>query len=301
MKPEMKADYCITLNFERGSESPSRVFRSMTELIDAFASLDKQLVGTIDTRIEPVILLEDIEVGSLKVWLKNVMEGLPDEALARADWKMIVGHYLVRAKRVLLDWCDKRVTVTTREEVVDLQKRLQNLAEETQVNRIPAYGTIDAKELLLRTRAISGALSHLRGEDRVSFGDSEGEVPFNMQFQVSPESLEEILTDRIITHEAGMILKVKRPDYLGEARWDLRHGKRAIEARILDEDWLKRFQARMVDVRPGDSLDAHVRIEVRYGADGEMVAERHEILKVRDVVRPPFQLGLDAGDETSDS
>ena len=51
---------------------------------------------------------------------------------------------------------------------------------------------------------------------------------------------------------APMILAVKKPDYLGDSKWDLRHGKRPISARIEDGAWLRRFQSREVDVRPGN-------------------------------------------------
>ena len=37
---------------------------------------------------------------------------------------------------------------------------------------------------------------------------------------------------------APMILAVKKPDYLGTSKWELRFGKRAIAAKIEDEGWL---------------------------------------------------------------
>jgi hypothetical protein len=33
---------------------------------------------------------------------------------------------------------------------------------------------------------------------------------------------------------AQMILAVKKPDYLGDSKWDLRHGRRSIAAKIED-------------------------------------------------------------------
>ena len=83
---------------------------------------------------------------------------------------------------------------------------------------------------------------------------------------------------------APMILAVKRPDYLGDTKWDLRHGKRSISAKIEDTAWLRRFQAREVDVRPGDALRCEVKIEHLYGHDNELLTERYTIVRVVEVL-----------------
>jgi hypothetical protein len=81
-----------------------------------------------------------------------------------------------------------------------------------------------------------------------------------------------------------MILPVKKPDYLGNSQWELRHGKRNILARIEDGQWLRRFQGRQEDVRPGDALRCRVQIEYNYGFDNELVSERFTVLEVMEVL-----------------
>jgi hypothetical protein len=53
-------------------------------------------------------------------------------------------------------------------------------------------------------------------------------------------------------------------------------GTTAWEAsKIEDATWLKRFQGREIDVRPGDALKCEVRIEHLYGHDNELLSERY--------------------------
>ena len=104
-----------------------------------------------------------------------------------------------------------------------------------------------------------------------------------------PEKIEEWLTQEVIKSKAEMILKVKRPDYLSEAQWEFRHESRIIDAKILDTEWLRGFQNRQYDVRPGDSLRVNVEINVKYGYDGEVVGSHHDIIKVMDILRTPPQ------------
>jgi hypothetical protein len=81
-----------------------------------------------------------------------------------------------------------------------------------------------------------------------------------------------------------LILKVKKPDYLGESMWDMKHENRTIKAKITDEGWLMDFQRREVDVRPGDALRAKVRMETKYGYDGEVVGIYYTIIEVVEVI-----------------
>ena len=86
-----RADFCIEIDYTKESENPSRVFRSLFELIDTFQEIDRNLVTSIDVNIEPVLLLEDIEVGSIRVWLSNKLRLIPDDSAYHMDWKPIVG------------------------------------------------------------------------------------------------------------------------------------------------------------------------------------------------------------------
>jgi hypothetical protein len=80
------AKFSIEIDFVKGVGDPSRVFRAMSDLITALHDVDRALIGTIDTKIEPLLLLEDIETGSIKSWLKQGLESVDDDALKKGDW-----------------------------------------------------------------------------------------------------------------------------------------------------------------------------------------------------------------------
>ncbi|MFT4701363.1 MAG: hypothetical protein ACI9ND_002556 [Yoonia sp.] len=82
-----------------------------------------------------------------------------------------------------------------------------------------------------------------------------------------------------------MILAVKKPDYLGSSKWDMRHGKRAISVRINDEVFLQQFQDRKIDVRPKDALKCMVQVEMKYGYDNELISETFIIVSVDTVLQ----------------
>lgn len=119
-----KADFCIEIDFEKGTESPSRVFRTMSELIESFEEFDKELVRCIDPQIETIAIIEDIETGSIKAWLSYILKSIDDSALKDLDWKPAVGKYLVKAKYYVIDFIEKKTKITSKAEIEELERTL---------------------------------------------------------------------------------------------------------------------------------------------------------------------------------
>lgn len=83
-----------------------------------------------------------------------------------------------------------------------------------------------------------------------------------------------------IVSNSKMILKVKKPDYLGNSKWSFKHGNRTIYAKITDLEWLNEFQNRKIDVRTQDPLVCLVKITVKYDYNYELISTSHEVTKV---------------------
>lgn len=288
-----RSDFGIKIDYQRGTENPERVFRAMTDLLESMKMIDQQLVKSIDSRIEPVMMLEDVETGSIIVWLRNLLEAAADDALKNLDWKPQVGKYLVKAKYALLNFMDKRIEISDKEELFALQKEIHDLAEETDVRQFPAYAPVTMPDLIGSVDSISSSLKHLKEQDKVyllSAGDGQGEQqeqqPFNLSFDIVPEDVESLVTKEEIINEITQTLQVKKPDYLGESMWEFRHTKN-FSAKILDEEWLKKFQNRKVDIRPGDSIKAKLKVKVKYGFDNKVISETYDIIEVLAVLPKP--------------
>lgn len=81
-----------------------------------------------------------------------------------------------------------------------------------------------------------------------------------------------------------IILKVRRPDYLGSAQWEFRHGSDTVQAPITDIAWLRRFQSRQVRLQPRDAIRCRMRVRVQYGANLEPIQTSREVVEVIDVI-----------------
>ena len=115
-----------------------------------------------------------------------------------------------------------------------------------------------------------------------------------MEIELSPDNLIDLITKEKLSSTQEMILKVKKPDYLGESMWELRFERKVITAKILDDDWLTSFQSREIDVRPGDSLRATVEVIVKYDYNMEVIGTDYLLHSVKEVIKdePDTQLEI---------
>lgn len=282
----------ISIDFTPGEGDPTRVFRAMSGLIEALQSIDTHLMSTMSVSLEAKLVLDDIEKGSLRAILHSLISGIPDDALKNVDWKKALGHFLHKSKYAILRWLEKRDKINDRDEVRVLEGELLEIAQATDVKRLPAYAPVPAEALLSDIHSVQESLSHLEREDSATYRDGESEVTLNRNLEISNEVVRDVLTKEVISSSGIKILKVKKPDYLGQSMWVFLHEGRAIEAKILDEEWLVLFQARSIEVRPGDSLKVELLEAISYGYEGEIVHRQYEVQRVIEVIRAPTQTGM---------
>ena len=293
------ADFAIVIDFRKGEGSPTRVFSAVAEFIHAFEALDRMLVQSVDSNIESVMVLEDVEAGSLKIWLRNALRAADDQALKDMDWKPAVGKYLVRAKYIFLSWIEKDDAPKS---LQDLRRDVHKLASETDVRHLPDYAPPDPAGLIDAAIKIQSAKDMLDPDDKVSFEHKDGSLEIDISVRLDPDQLADLATRETITMPpAPMILAVKKPDYLGISKWELRHGRRTISARIEDRSFLSDFQGRKIDVRPGDALRCKVSVVMKYGFDNELISESYVVTEVVEVLEDTYEQGDLFGDDAKGS
>lgn len=295
------ADFAIYIDFVKDAPNPQRVFQSAEALITAFQKLDHKLCRYIDSSIEPIMVLEEIETGSLRIWLKNILSATDDQGIKELNWKPLVGKYLVKAKYIIIDWVNKSQKDGNALELKQLSEDIQELALKTNVKFLPEYTAPSTTDLIESVQQLSAANSSLDKKDTLKYLDGDTEIEFDLSISWTPEDFGSMLTREIIKNPpTKMILTVKKPDYLGSSKWDLRHGRTPIFAKIEDADWLNKFQSRNVDVRPGDSLRCEVVQTLHYGYDNELISYEYSVIRVEEILTNQYeQLILDPREEGS--
>lgn len=281
-----QAHFDIYIDYVKGDGDPSRVFHAMGDLIDTFAQLDQMLAGVVTEAPQTELVLEDVTASSLKSRLRNVIGGIPDDALKDGDWKKILGHFLVQAKYIVCDWLKENPEITTLDQVQTLQDRIQLAAEQTQARYLPIYRPLDNKNLLGVIAEIDRSISLLDQRDTVRYESPYGNVELPHIQHVHEDLIRQLLTKEILVSDDERIVKIKKPDFLGRSQWVLKYAGHSIYASIDHTEWLIAYQSGEVLVKPGDSLRVLMHEEVFYGHNMEVVHVTHSVRRVLEIIRP---------------
>jgi len=273
----------IIIDFDKGG-NPNRVFRSMAELLDAFQDLDSTLSEVAGVKVGNSLILEDIEKGSLKTIIRNLIEDVPDEDLRESNFKRLLGFYLVKSKYAVLKWCQETPKLTSPDQVDALEGELVRIAEESRINKIAAYQPPNRVKLLTNISSIQKSTRHLAENDNVFFSCNDGTSKINDSIEISDALVEDVLTREVLDDRSIAILKVKKPDYLGTSKWLFKFQGHAIDVSITHQEWLDKFQNKQVSVQPGDSIRGTLVQYISYGHNNEVLGIRYELEHIDEVI-----------------
>jgi hypothetical protein len=120
----------------------------------------------------------------------------------------------------VLRWVDEHEQIQSAGEIVELQRRLQHLAPPLPgVNPLLAK-PVPSDRLLTESKQITDAVADLEPGDQVVYVSWIEETPIDSSLRVSSGDIERLLTQEIVISESEHRLLVKKPDYLGNSRWE---------------------------------------------------------------------------------
>lgn len=275
----IRADLVIEIYRSSGGED-LRAFRAVEEVINGLNSLAAHLIPSA-AGIETEAILEHSSSRALTTWLR--WRPNPTEAPAgdRSAFPQILSSVVVATFR----WLNG----------VDRRSRIETLVDEitgifAQIACAPCTPT---RENLLRVvEQFRLAVSLLEESDRAELRTANDCVQLGRS-AIRVDELRQSLSDVVTTNVLDLLLSVEVIDFEGGTRWVLRHGEDRFAAVISDEQWLNRFLARQLDVRPGDLMRATVEQRCYYTDCGGIVSKDHKILFISDVAAPPVSTTRD--------
>ncbi len=292
--PAPDSDIELKIDFRENESSSARVFEIAAELIRALEDIDNVLVATVDSEISTSLILEDVQKSSLKIFLKNVLKQLDDQALKDLDWKPLVGQYLVKAKYITLRWLDRELAEDQPAGIEDLTAQIEALAKQADFRHVPGYAPINPVRLAQSLDAVQRAKGKFLPGEGLTITLDKTQYVVNLQETWLPsERMGDLRTAQELSNTVDMVLVIRKPDMLGKSQWQFRHGKKNFSSAIKDQEWLDEFYRGHHPLSPGDALRVRVRHDHKYDEAGELIEKSETIIKVLGVIKkepPPEQL-----------
>ncbi|MEH3117132.1 MAG: hypothetical protein PGN25_05850 [Methylorubrum populi] len=291
MKPA-DADLGVTIDFAKGVANPTRVFHALVTVLEGFEALDRLLIGALDPEIQPLMVLEDVEAASITAWTRSKLRQLDDEILKSGDWKKGAGAALVKAKYRTLEYLDARADQQEAKRLVQLRDDLQRIVGEIDVRHLPRPATIELEALVKPLDQIQDAKRELGPQDRLLLKSDEETYEANISERKKPSDY--LVEAEGVTSEGemSMVLLVRRPDLLGDTKWEFKHGKDTILAAIEDKAWIERFRSGQFVLSSGFALECLVKYVYKYDKAGDLVSVSHVIKEVRGERSPTHGPGV---------
>lgn len=282
----------LKVDFEKDSDNPERVFKTMTRLIESVENMQDKLSISLSLNVKRKLLLHEIKTGSLLTWLRGDVECPEDteefKKVENNDEK--VSKYIDKGVKELITFSSNRDQVNSIEEIQELQVRLQDLALEADVKNVPAYSKISEKDILDILLKNNEASKHLAANDEVYFLFNGVKEKFNKKFLITKSSIESILIKKERVKNETLVFMIKKPDYIGNSMWEFKYLGKSIDVKISDTEWLDTFHERSIILRPGDSLRSRVEVKTRYNHNLEEIDSSYNIIKVIEIIEQPNPL-----------
>lgn len=278
----VEGEVALTVDYAAGRASAIAVLSGATEMIAAIDALDRALLSSVNTSLEPVSILNDVQHSSLKILLARALKSVPDDDLARLDWKEWLGRLLVKGKHMLLQHMD--ADAPTIAAVIE-ELKPDYAAAPGLVGYTPPTVT-QAQQALKQVRRARALLT----DSTVTIQTELGSVRLPDLPAESPEA-EPVVAERVVNRGREW-LKVRFPDMLGTAQWTVLRGGRNVRVAVLHQEWLDRYHRREVQLMPGDVLDCDYEETVEYDANQNEIGRSLAIIRVHGVKSPPSQRPL---------
>lgn len=283
VEPSVEADIILRIDYDESASSAAHAFEIAAELIRSLEDLDELLTQTISAQLTTALIVEDLKKSSVKIFLRNVIKKLPDEALRDGDVKKLVGHFLLKGKYAAIKWLDQTEDDPRRLE--DLTDEIAYLAKQTDLRQLPDYPPTNQSRLAQPLDRFQEAKRKFKPSEAltITLGKEEYSVDLN-QCWVPSERINAKDETKELKSEQDQFLVIAKPDFVGQAKWNFRHGKKSVSYNIVDEEWLESFKAGKYPLKPGDALRVRIRIVHLYDGKGDLIESSEEIIKVFSVI-----------------
>jgi hypothetical protein len=285
MKKIKDFDFELDLNFNE-NKNPSEALNHLAKMYDKLLVFDKHLLYNIFTECDLEYQLVDIEFGSIKTKVIQLLTSIPDdflkEVLNPSAW---LGLLLINVKHKVLKAIESN-------EIKDAGSLNKFTSDTNKIIRkgIPKgimYLELNNFYILNTIQEISTLSSKLSNNDSYFFKSKEKIARINNKAFIDMPKILKELGSQIFEQQRTEILKVKTIELLSDsAKWKLIRDGKQIEVKISHKEWLDQYHARKIVIQPNDFLKVDLKIIHTTNQNSKKPIVTYEAVKVIDVIPP---------------
>lgn len=269
--------YCIKFDLPTKEKvTASQFIKGMENLLEGFEEFTDTLLKSSHIKLEVLSYIEDIEKGSIKLWLRDKIKDISDDDIRDlTSFLPTLPFFLIKAKKVVIKWINTQESAENKQE--GLEKDLQDIINNPSLpNKTLFPKRINKTKIFEAAEKISDALPDLAN---VTFIDTEGEeLPIKGKFPFKKNSIneEEITEETIQTITTN--IKIRKANFNKKAKkWEFDFLGNKHKVDISNED-VKSYLL-SVGLHAGDVFKVSMEIKEIRDSDNNIKVE-YKILKI---------------------
>ncbi|GEK74661.1 MULTISPECIES: hypothetical protein [Halomonas] len=275
----MSASLSIKYDYLCGRENPDEVFEAISLYIKTYRELAQLMADAIGCEVDYKFSLESVTEGSIfskVVALRDTISAHIEEAL------------YVSGNELFEDLSEVNET-KSEEQVNDLALSLEDRLWENVPDQI-SYPHVDRRRLVYILSSFSKANKKaLEGEEVMfaSANDAVNAQPVNIEWRFTGDP-KRMFLGKIENKTSFLRMYASVTVYEGNANWKFNciTLKRKFHARIVDKEWLERYQAGIIKpIGPNDVLYAEVQYDIYTPPNGKEEVKNAKVLRVIEIKR----------------
>ena len=184
------ADMVFTIDFRRDVGSASRVFAATHHFIVMCEKMDAELGQCVGLMRPPRIEVVSVELGSIKTFLRQVLEETEDSAIRDKSAIAFANSFLIVAKRRLLNFFDASDHMQEWERAI---KRIHAAGTNGRPAGLPPFRPPRRDKLLNAVRHYEAMKKRLKRGDEAFFETRRSRHRVRRSMRVNPRIIEELI------------------------------------------------------------------------------------------------------------
>lgn len=231
----IEGEISLIIQYQPGKSEAAKILQGALQLVHSLDSLDHSLLSSIDTTLEPVSILNDVQHSSLKLLLARGLRNVPDELIKNPDWKKWLGMLLVKGKHKLLEKLD-----SDKDSVDSVIQELKPIYDSAP-NKMIGYEPPTVDGVLVAMNQVKVARALLPDSD-VTFQTELGDVriPFLNAESVSVSKEVQAITSSVIPNTMLLLESVVFKD---GNKWKVNDGNHSFGVTLLDDNFIAAVNA----------------------------------------------------------
>lgn len=293
---EIEDQYCLKFKLDKGQSITSKKFlESMQEALESLEDFNHAIVHGIDNTIQVVSYIEELEGGSIKIWLKDKIQSISDENIENTVnngiVKTVLSSVLIKAKEIAIKALDDNEELSIEERKMkiinpieeEINKNIKNIKPDEILANI-SFNEDDKENLLKAVGKLSNASANIEGN--ITFikkhaGKEEPELDVKQTFLYGikksseyTETAKEELVSESIVEEPYYCLT---PTAIEGNLWKFEDGENVISCKMSDKEFFDDYVKQKNKL--GGRQKMKLKLKIEKFEKSKKIVKKYTILK----------------------